>query len=390
MLEVTDYKTAVEVLRHPLLVQALYEKSPVIMADVLLTLEGDEHLQRRQVEYRVFDRYLLRDYERQVFPRVFTPLLQRASEAGQIDLVEMVYRVVMNLTADFAGIDRQGDSVTETDLLLKLIKAFSAAATIEHSTLDREAINREALASLQLLQTKFLCPAIQRRREILETGAELPNDVLSAHLQSDSSLPADVLLREIAFYLQAGAHSTANSTVHAMHEILIWCQRSDERRTLLLNDRALLQRCVHESLRLHPASPVSLRRASQPVEVGGRALAAGDLVTVNLEKANRDPSLFGADADEFIPDRPLPPSLRPYGLSFGHGIHACLGRDLDGGVVPKQAGSGPEFQMGIVGLMLEALLKSGARWIADSPPEPDPGTTRNNFSVYPITLEAPV
>ena len=69
MLEVTDYKTAVEVLKNPLMVQALYEKSPVIMADVLLTLEGDEHLQRRQVEYRVFDRYFLRDYEQQVFPQ---------------------------------------------------------------------------------------------------------------------------------------------------------------------------------------------------------------------------------------------------------------------------------------------------------------------------------
>ena len=390
MLEVTDYKTAVEVLKNPLMVQALYEKSPVIMADVLLTLEGDEHLQRRQVEYRVFDRYFLRDYEQQVFPQVFAPILQHATKAGQIDLVEMVYRVVMNLTADFAGIDRQGDSVTETDMLVKLIKAFSAAATIEHSTLDREAINSEAVSNLQLLEMKFLRPSIQRRQAIIEAGAELPNDVLSAHLQADPPLPADVLLREIAFYLQAGAHSTANSTVHAMHEILTWCQGSNGRRSILLNDRALLQRCVHESLRLHPASPVSLRRASQPAEIGGRSLVGGDLVAVNLEKANRDPLVFGADAVEFIPERPLPRSVRPYGLSFGHGIHACLGRDLDGGVVPKQSVVGTEVQMGIVGSMIEDLLKNGAKWVANSPPEPDPGTTRNNFSVYPIALEARV
>ena len=40
MLEVTDYKTAVEVLKNPLMVQALYEKSPVIMADVCSRWKG--------------------------------------------------------------------------------------------------------------------------------------------------------------------------------------------------------------------------------------------------------------------------------------------------------------------------------------------------------------
>ena len=195
------------------------------------------------------------------------------------------------------------------------------------------------------------------------------------------------MLREIAFYLQAGAHSTANATVHAMHEILTWCQHDEKRRGLLLADRAMLQRCVHESLRLHPASPVSLRRAQEPMEIAGWSLGAGDLVSVNLERANRDPLVFGDQADDFIPVRQLPRGIRSYGLSFGFGIHACLGRDLDGGVLPKSDSDFKDIQLGIVGWMIEALLKNGAKWISDSPPDPDVRTTRNNFSVYPIDLE---
>ena len=387
MIEISDYKSAVEILRHPLMVQALYEKSPVIMADVLLTLEGDEHRDRRQVEYRVFDRYSLLGYEKDIFPCIFEPILQSHIDSGSADLVEMGYRTVMNLTADFAGIDRLANTMEETDALLKLIKTFSAAATIEHSKLAHKEINEAALLALRLLETRFLQPAISRRRKMIEARSELPNDILSSLLQADTPMSDDIVLREIAFYLQAGAHSTANAAVHAMHEILTWCQQDKARRAVLLADRTLLQRCVHESLRLHPASPVSLRRAREAMEIAGRSLEAGDLVSVNLNRANRDRSVFGGDADDFIPDRHLPPAVRPYGLSFGYGIHACLGRDLDGGVVPKAVSDSQDMQLGIVGLMIEALLKAGAKWIAGLPPEPDAHTTRNNFSVYPIALE---
>ena len=389
MIEISDYKSAVEVLRHPFMAQALYEKSPVIMADVLLTLQGDEHRDRRQLEYRVFDRYSLLGYERNTFPAIFEPVLRSNIESGQADLVEVGYRTVMNLTADFAGIDRLEKTAEETDALLELIKTFSAAATIEHTNLDPEAINEAAMSALRLLDERFLQPAIARRRKLIEAGSEMPNDVLSSLLQADRQLSEEVLLREIAFYLQAGAHSTANATVHAMHEILTWCQQDGARREMLLADRVLIQCCVHESLRLHPASPVSLRRVREPMEITGRFLQAGDLVSVNLDQANRDQSVFGDDADEFRPDRQLPPAVRPYGLSFGVGIHGCLGRDLDGGVVPKSDTDSTDMQLGIVGLMIEALLKCGAKWISGLPPEPDTHTTRNNFSVYPIALEKP-
>ena len=52
----------------------------------------------------------------------------------------------------------------------------------------------------------------------------LPRDMLTVLLRNEDrlELPPDLLWREIAFYLQAGSHSTANSTVHAMHNIFQW------------------------------------------------------------------------------------------------------------------------------------------------------------------------
>ena len=46
--------------------------------------------------------------------------------------------------------------------------------------------------------------------------------------------------------------------------------------------------------------------------------------------------MFGADAADFDPRRPLPDGVAPYGLSFGSGMHACIGQDLAGGVVPER------------------------------------------------------
>jgi hypothetical protein len=202
-------------------------------------------------------------------------------------------------------------------------------------------------------------------------------------------LTPEVLRREISFYLQAGSHSTANASVHAMHHLLHWCDQHREGRAELLGDPLLLQRFVHESLRLHPASPVARRRASGATQIAGHgAVEAGDDVVVDLYRANRDPAVFGADADAFNPYRALPPGVRPWGLTFGYGMHACMGRDLDGGMVALPGTVAEEHQYGIVTLFARALLAHGARNDPDDPPSADPNTVRANWGRYPVLFAA--
>jgi cytochrome P450 len=221
--------------------------------------------------------------------------------------------------------------------------------------------------------------------EIVES--ELPRDVLTVLLRNEDKvdLPPDVLLREMAFYLQAGSHSTANSMVHALHEIFGWCDAHPEDKMRARDDLMFLQRCVHESLRLHPASPVAWRRPTCPVKLSSGDVAGDtDRIVIDLAAANRDRSIFGADADQFNPGRVLPPGVFPYGMTFGTGIHACLGRDLDGGVIPREGADPAAHQYGLVTLLVSALIRSGARLIPTDPPTADPGTVRQNWGRYPV------
>src|SRR3546814_2889423 len=67
---------------------------------------------------------------------------------------------------------------------------------------------------------------------------------------------------------------------------------------------------------------MTMRTALEPAEIAGESLAAGDVVIVLQGGANRDPAHF-PDADTFDVGRP---ENTP--LSFGWGIHHCLGAAL--------------------------------------------------------------
>ena len=51
--------------------------------------------------------------------------------------------------------------------------------------------------------------------------------------------------------------------------------------------------------------------------------------------ANRDPAVFGPDAERFDPHREIPDDVPRWGLTFGTGFHACLGMELAGGAAER-------------------------------------------------------
>jgi cytochrome P450 len=389
----TRFRDCEAALRNTELKQALYDAGGVIMSDVLLTLHGKDHSARRSVEARVFRRNFFRYYEQEVFPDTFERTLAPFVVAGGGDLIELGYRSTANLTADFAGIDRPEQSVDETETLIRLVKKFSEGATLVHSTREPAEVEGEVLEALEEFRERFHLPSVAKRRVLLEqleageiTKDDLPRDVLTVILQNENELrlPDDVLLREMAFYMQAGAHSTANAMVHSFHECVVWAGQDDDR-WQRLDDPAFVQKCVHESLRLHPASPEAWRTGTCPMAVAGAGdIAKGDSIVLDLFSANRDAELFGDDAEQFDPDRATPKTILPSGLAFGIGLHTCLGRELDGGV-PTKPGSDPAtHQLGIVTLILDRLLQLGARPDPGDPALPDTKTSRPNWGSYPV------
>jgi cytochrome P450 len=393
---VQSYRDVAHTLRNRFLRQALYDEGGVVMEDVLLTLHGEAHRDRRRLENRVFRREIFRSYEQEIFPRTIEKTVAPFVAAGHADGVDLGTRITMNLTADFAGIDRPEQSPSETEALLFLVRKFSEGATLVHSKRDKDEVRAEVRDALDDFEERFLTPSVAHRRALLARleartleAEALPRDVLTVLLRNEDRLPLPhaVLRREMAFYLQAGAHSTGNAATHAMHEIFTWCAQHPGEEAKVDGDPLFLQRCVHESLRLHPASPVAWRRPECPLRLEhGEQVAPEDKVVVDMLGANRDPDVFGPDADRFDPHRALPRDVPPFGLTFGKGMHACLGQDLDGGMVPRNDTDPEQHLYGSVTLIVRTLRGHGARPDPARPPERDSRTERANWGSYPIVF----
>ncbi len=397
-IRVTGYREAFSTLSNRDLVQAMYGECDVLMARVLLTLHGEAHARRRATELQLFRRNFTRYYAEDIYPAVLAATLAQYDGAPGMDLVEFGYRVNMNLSADFAGIDRPLNTAAETDDLLRVVRKFSEGATLFHSTRDKDEVRREVAETLDFFAERFFKPSRDRRQVLVrafEAGDlsedELPRDVLTVLLQhrSDPDLDAQMILREAAFFLQAAAHSTGNAMVHAFHETMAWCAAHPGDRARIQDDPNFLQRCVHESMRLHPASPAAWRTAGTDTMLpGGRKLAEGDAVLIDIEAANRDVTLFGVAVEAFNPHRQVADKVPPFGLTFGVGIHTCVGRELAAGVLPKEGedSRAPRFP-GIVTLLVQGLLDKGVVPDPAQQPEADSGTARQHWATYPVIFD---
>jgi len=88
-------------------------------------------------------------------------------------------------------------------------------------------------------------------------------------------------------------------------------------------DRSLLANAVEESLRLEPAAAVVDRYATRDVELGGAEIRKGDLISVSIAGANRDPATF-PDPDRFDVRR----ENAKLHVAFAQGPHVCIGMHL--------------------------------------------------------------
>ena len=88
-------------------------------------------------------------------------------------------------------------------------------------------------------------------------------------------------------------------------------------------DPDLFGRIFNETLRYHGPPQRLFRVATRDVEIGGALIRRGDWVAVFFGAANHDPAMF-PEPDRFDPDRQ---NLNRQ-MSFGYGIHRCLGAPL--------------------------------------------------------------
>lgn len=156
----------------------------------------------------------------------------------------------------------------------------------------------------------------------LEQRRDRPReDLLSVLASADPDhgdrLDDDVLVNLLRELLVAGNETTtrliAESVVHTAGEPWERLAAAPEGVPLV----------VEETLRLLAPTQGMFRRVTRDVELGGVALPEGSVLFLSYSSANRDEAVF-AQPDAFRPDRQ---EIRSH-VSFGHGIHACIGAGL--------------------------------------------------------------
>jgi cytochrome P450 PksS len=160
------------------------------------------------------------------------------------------------------------------------------------------------------------------RRVARPGGGALPDGLIAALRDAETGrqrLSEDELVSMIFLLFGAGQETTTHLIAGGLHALLT----HEEQRRRLRAEPGLMAGCVEECLRF--VSPVQMtkpRFAVRDMVWQGRPFRRGDMLAAFLTGANGDPAKF-ADAHRFdIARQPNPH------LSFGTGVHFCLGFQL--------------------------------------------------------------
>jgi cytochrome P450 len=134
----------------------------------------------------------------------------------------------------------------------------------------------------------------------------------------DSGLTADEIVNLAALLLINGHETTKTLLVN----IVLCLAENPGALAALRENPDLVSSTIEEVLRLMPPAGGTDRFTTGAGRLGGETFAAGQRIVVSIAAANRDPAVF-AEPNAFDGRR----SPNPH-LSFGHGIHFCLGAHL--------------------------------------------------------------
>jgi unspecific monooxygenase len=162
----------------------------------------------------------------------------------------------------------------------------------------------------------FLRGYVDERRR--KPGDDLLSLLIAAQ-DGEQKLSEDELISSVILLLNAGHEATVHQTGNAVRSILL---SGVDQRALFATPQATaatVEECLRHDAPLH----MFTRYAYEPVDLGsGADLEPGEQVALMLGMANRDPRAF-VEPDRFDPTR-----TDQKNVSFGAGIHFCIGAPL--------------------------------------------------------------
>lgn len=157
----------------------------------------------------------------------------------------------------------------------------------------------------------------ERRRAPGDYGSDVLTRLIQGEKDGARLSPVE-LYHNCIFLLNAGHETTTNLIGNGLWLLL----RNPGQFELLRKSPELLPSAVEEMLRYEGPIQLNNRRLTSQVELAGRMLPEGSLLTLGIGAANRDPRQF-PEAERF--DIARKPNRH---VAFGHGDHACAGMNV--------------------------------------------------------------
>jgi cytochrome P450 len=278
------------------------------MSRWMLQQDPPDHTRLRGLVVKAFTARRVEDMRPRI-QQVVDQTLDRVAARGHMDLIEdFAFRLPVTIICDMLGIPEDHR------------EAFYAGSRNGGRLLDPVPLSpaeiAEANAGNAMAQMYFQQLFELRRKS---PGNDLTTQLVQAE-EDGSKLSNEELTANIILLFGAG-HET---TVNLIGNGLLALYRNPDQLALLKANPALISNAIEEFLRYDSSVQMSGRVTLEDIDdLGGKKIPKGETVLCLLGSANRDPAVY--------PDRPdrldiARPNVRP--LSFGGGIHFCLGAQL--------------------------------------------------------------
>jgi cytochrome P450 len=284
--------------------QALDGQAPVAS---MLVVDPPYHTRLRALVSRAFTPRTVERLRARIEAFV-NDALDLAESRGGLELIgELAYPLPVTVIAEMLGVP-PADWPRFRAWSRALVAALDPLSAREAGVAAAVLTAREALG-------RYLSEIVALRR------AEPAEDLITALLLLDDSGEGLTHLELVVManlLLVAGHETTVNLIGNGVLALL----RHPEQLASLRERPELIRPAVEELLRFDSPVQLTARVALEPFELGGREIQAGDMLIALLGSANRDGAQF-SDPDRL--DLGREPNAH---LSFGRGIHFCLGAPL--------------------------------------------------------------
>lgn len=284
-----------------------------LMAKTLAWMDPPDHTRLRGLVIKAFTAKVVAKMRSRI-EEISGGLVDQARSEGEFDVVErLAYPLPLTVISELIGIPASDHSLMR-EWSQHMARAFDPDSQV--SLAERVA---RRTASRELFY--YFRNLLDKRHE--NPGKDLLSALAAVEEVGDVLSETEILATCVTM-LVAG-HET---TVNLIGNGLLALMRNPEQYELLRKRPELIKSAVDELMRFDPSVQMSTRTANQPTVLAGHEFNPGDGVILLINSGNRDPARF-SDPDRLDISRYHEVRTpRPRHLSFGWGIHYCLGASL--------------------------------------------------------------